>query len=145
MQTWMLWIGGGLVLMAMEALAPGAFMLWLGLAALGTGIAAYLGVEGFALHVIVFAIFSSISVSIGLALRRTVRPTGVNAPGSGLVGRSATVLSFNGGEGRVRLGDSDWPARLVEAGPQPSPMEPLEVVAVDGMVLLVRPHQMTQA
>jgi membrane protein implicated in regulation of membrane protease activity len=61
-----------------------------------------------------------------------------------LVGRPATALSFTGAEGRVRLGDSDWPARLVHGAHTPAPMTALEVVAVDGLVLLVRPSEMTQ-
>ena len=34
------WIVGGLVVAALEMLAPGFFLLWVGLAALGTGVLA---------------------------------------------------------------------------------------------------------
>ena len=114
-------------------------MLWLGIAAVGTGLIGRQVVLGFGQEVIVFAVLSAVSIGIGLLLRRRARPNLVNAPGSGLVGRQATALSFQGSEGRVRLGDSDWPARLASGAVTPQPMATLQVVAVDGMVLLVRP------
>jgi hypothetical protein len=145
MDGWMIWCAGGLVLMALEVHAPGAFMLWIGLAALGTGLVTWGLALPFAGEVSVFAVLTVVLVVLGLALRRHRRPSGINAPGSGLVGRSATALGFVGSEGRVRLGDSDWPARMVEGAGSPAPRQVLEVVAVDGLVLLVRPAEMTQA
>jgi membrane protein implicated in regulation of membrane protease activity len=47
-------------------------------------------------------------------------------------------LGFSGTEGRVRLGDSDWPARLVGAAGVASGVA-LLVEDVDGLTLIVRP------
>ena len=133
----MMWIGAGLVLMVLERALPGAFLLWLGLAAIGTGLLdRALGLD-FASLVMAFAILSAISIALGLALRRRRRPSTINAPGSGLIGREATSLSFTGREGRVRLGDSDWSARLAPGTALNAGR--LVVVAVDGTVLVVRP------
>ena len=140
----LLWMAAGLVMMALELLAPGAFLLWLGIAAVGTGLSSRALALGFSAEVVVFAVLAAVSIGVGLVLRQRVKPSAVNTPGSGLIGRPATALSFRGIEGRVRLGDSDWPARLASGGVSPAPMAALTVVAVDGMVLLVRPVEVAQ-
>ena len=141
-QPGVVWIAAGLVLMASELLLPGAFLLWLGLAGVGTGLVGRVVSLGFAWEVVVFAALTTLSIGGALLLRRRTRPSGVNAPGSGLIGRSVTSLGFDGLEGRVRLGDSDWPARLA-SGELPA-HRALTVVGVDGMVLLVRAAEVTQ-
>lgn len=133
----MLWIGAGLVLMVLELALPGAFLLWLGLAAIGTGLLDRAMELDFASLVVAFGALSAVSIGVGLALRRRPRPGVVNAPGSGLIGREATSLSFAGREGRVRLGDSDWSARLAAGSVLGAGR--LVVVGVEGTVLLVRP------
>ena len=139
------WTAAGLVLVVAEILLPGAFLLWLGIAAIGTGIACRVATLDFATQVVTFAVLAPLSIAVAMTMRRGRLPATVNTPGSGLIGRQATVLSFNGLEGRVRLGDSDWPARLVSGQATPQPQSVLLVVAVDGLVLLVRPADMTQA
>jgi membrane protein implicated in regulation of membrane protease activity len=66
------------------------------------------------------------------------RADSVNAPAQGTVGRPVLAQQFSDGRGRVRLGDSDWQARLAEAGADPVPGTPLTVVGVDGITLVVR-------
>jgi hypothetical protein len=134
------WLMAGLVLMVMEVLAPGAFLIWLGLAAVGTGLVVAVGDVSFAVQVVCFTVLAALTIGLGLSLRRQRRVTGINAPGSGLVGRSALALHFSGREGRVRVGDSDWPARLAEGAEIPPDLARLRVIDVDGMVLVVRPE-----
>ena len=141
----LLWMAAGLVMVVAEILLPGAFLLWLGIAAIGTGLAGQVVALGFATEVVVFAVLAPLSIAVAMTLRRRRLPATVNTPGSGLVGRAATALRFEGVEGRVRLGDSDWPARLVPGALPPAPHAALRVVAVDGLVLLVTPTDMTQA
>jgi hypothetical protein len=138
------WMLAGVVLVVLELILPGAFLLWLGLAAIGTGAICAVAPVGFAVQVVIFAVLAPLSIAWAMTRRRRMRPSNVNTPGSGLVGRSATCIGFAGGEGRVRVGDSDWPARLADAAASPLPDAPLEVVAVDGLVLLVKPAGMTQ-
>jgi membrane protein implicated in regulation of membrane protease activity len=135
----LLWLIVGVVLMALEALAPGAFMVWIGLAAIGTGLATLLAHMDFSAQVVVFAVLALVAIAAGLRLRRRRGPAALNTPGSGLVGRTAHALSVAGQEGRVRMGDSDWQARLAAGADWPDGGAPLEVVAVDGCVLVVRP------
>jgi membrane protein implicated in regulation of membrane protease activity len=77
-------------------------------------------------------------------MRRYAAPPTVNTPQSGLVGRSALNLGFvewvAGGEGRVRVGDTDWPARLADGVARADTSEWLDVVDVMGTVLVVRPR-----
>jgi membrane protein implicated in regulation of membrane protease activity len=123
---------------------PGAFLLGVGLGAILTGLVLDVVTLGFALQVVVFAVFAVLSIGLALRLRQRKKPGTVNTPGSGLVGRVVQPLSHDGREGRVRLGDSDWQARLVEAEHWPQGSATLRVVGVEGTVLLVRP-EMSQA
>ena len=134
----LVWLGAGLALLVAEVLLPGAFLMWIGLAALGTGAAMLLGLTGFGLQVACFAVLTAGSIALGLRLRRPPEQR-VNTPDSGLVGRTAHALAFKGREGRVRLGDSDWPAQLADGAAPPAPDTPLRVVGVNGVVLVVRP------
>ncbi len=132
-----LWLAAGVVLLVLEVIAPGAFMMWLGIAALGTGLLVHYADPSFDWQVVAFAVLSGVGIAAGLWLRRQRRPSSLNTPESGLIGRSARVLSFQGREGRVRLGDSDWSARLSGNAETPLPGVILRVVGVDASVLLV--------
>lgn len=135
----LIWVAVGVVLMALEAAAPGVFLLWLGLAALVAGLLT-LGLSlGFGIQALAFVAAAVISVGIGLRLRHRRRAaTDLNTQSSGLVGRRARALAFEGRIGRVRVGDSDWPARLREGRAEPD--DTLTVVAVEGMTLVVAPE-----
>ncbi len=139
MIDWIVWLAVGLVLLVLEVLAPGVFMMWLGLAALGTGVATLSAGIGFELQVVTFAVLAAISLAVGLRRRR--HPARINTQPAGLAGRPATALTFHGREGRVRVGDSDWAARVPTDVPQPDPGARLRVEGVDGTVLIVRPER----
>ena len=141
MSAGVIWLLAGLALLAVEAFAPGAFMMWLGLAAAGTGAVELLTGIGFETQVLVFAVLAAVAVGVGLKLRRRPVPPAVNTQGSGLVGRTAVALAFRGREGRVRVGDSDWAARLPPGQLEPDPGSMLEVTGVDGTVVVVRPKE----
>lgn len=133
------WIAAGLVLMALEVLWPGAFLIWLGIGALATGLIALAVPMGFVGQASVYVFAALIAVAFGVGLRRLGHPVPeVNTTSSGLVGRRVRALDFKGREGRVRVGDSDWPARLVSG--HAAPEADLTVVAVDGLTLLVCPE-----
>lgn len=139
MSDWIVWLIVGLALLMVEMLAPGVFMMWLGLAAIGTGAVAFAINVGFEFQVAAFAVLSAISLAVGLKLGR--RPAAkVNTQNAGLAGRSATALVFQGREGRVRVGDSDWAARVPSGIAVPEPGARLRVEGVDGTVLIVRPE-----
>jgi membrane protein implicated in regulation of membrane protease activity len=134
------WLLAGLALMLMDSVMPGAFLLWVGLAAILTGLVLDVVSIGFPVQVMTFAVFAVLSIVFALRLRRRRRPSSVNTPGSGLVGRIVQPLSHDGREGRVRLGDSDWSARLIEGADWPGDAARLRVVGVEGTVLIVQPE-----
>ena len=133
------WAVLSLVLIAAETLAPGAFMLWMGLAAgvVFLGVLLVPGVPVLA-QVAAFVVLSFVSIQI---YRRWFRRTGRQSDRPLLNRRAeqniglAVVLdqAISGGRGRVKIGDAYW----VVEGPDLPAGTQVRVVAVDGMVLRV--------
>jgi hypothetical protein len=92
---------------------------------------------GFEVQVITFGVLAAITLTIGLRLRRP-HPV-VRTESGGLIGRPVTALAFQGRDGRVRLGDTDWAARVPEDTASPEPGARLRVTHVEGTVVIVRP------
>lgn len=132
-----IWIVAGLVLAGLEMLAPGVFLLWIGLAAVGTGVVTELSAFGWQAQLVLFIALTAVLVGL-IAVRQKRRPTldPVNAPAAGLIGQTCRAIDFLGHEGRVSLGDGTWPARLTDAT-QPVAGQALRVVGLDGTTLLV--------
>jgi membrane protein implicated in regulation of membrane protease activity len=131
------WMVGGLAVAALEMLAPGVFLLWIGLAALGTGVAAELAALGGEGQLAVFVgLTAALVAAAWQRVRRRVATDAVNAPAAGLIGQTCRALTFRDGEGRVALGDGTWQARLAEGG-EPAEGAALKVVGLDGTTLLV--------
>lgn len=137
MTGWIIWLAAGLGLLILEMLLPGVFMMWLGIAACGAGLLTFAFQFGFEAQVVSFGVLAAISLTVGLRLRRPRQV--VHTEREGLIGRPATALVFQGRDGRVRLGDSDWPARVSKDVAPPDPGARLRVAQVDGTILIVRP------
>ena len=60
-----IWMTGGVILCALEAMAPGMFLLWLGVAAIATGLVMSFAALTFAWSLLVFCAFAVVSVIIG--------------------------------------------------------------------------------
>jgi membrane protein implicated in regulation of membrane protease activity len=145
MMAWIASLGGwgwlilGLLLIGGELLAPGIFLLWLGLAALVTG--AVVGLTGMAWQgaLLVFAALSLASVLAGRVLtrRKGEEPdiaAGLNDRGRQLIGKVFTLeATMAGGEGRIRVGDSSWRV----TGPELLAGTQIRVVRVEGATLVV--------
>jgi membrane protein implicated in regulation of membrane protease activity len=140
MDPGLIWILAGLGLLGAEMLVPGAYLLWIGLAAVGTGLLLLVAAPGFGTSVAVFVMLTAAGILVALRLkRRGGAARRVNAPEAGLAGRQASVIAVEGASLRVRLGDSDWPARLPHGAAMPEPGALVRVEAVDGVVLVVAP------
>lgn len=111
-----LWLTVGVALCAAEMVVPGVFLMWLGIAALLTGLAAFLLPIGVAIQLVLFAVLALVCVFFGR------RWTGSNVIPSDdpllndrlarLVGETAvTVTAIIDGQGRIRVGDSEWLAQ----------------------------------
>lgn len=137
MQPGIWWLVAGVVLLVLEVFAPGVYLMWLGLAAIGTGGVTLWFEPGIGWQVVAYAIFAAITLSAGLRLRGSRRAAQLNTAQAGLVGRSARILTADATGIRVRVGDSDWAARLAHGVAMPAPGAVLRIVGVDGTTLVV--------
>lgn len=136
----LIWILVGVLLLGAEAILPGVYLLWIGLAALGTGLALLVWTFGFGTATALFLGLLAIGIGASLMIKRRVGPPSqINAPETGLAGRQAVVTAIEGHALRVRLGDSDWAARLPRGAAFPVAGDIVRVQAVDGTVLVVTP------
>ncbi len=141
MEPGLIWILLGLAALGGEMLLPGVYLFWAGLAAVGTGLVLLYAPLSFGGAVAVFLLMLAIGVAASIWLKRRRGPAQrVNAPEAGLAGRQGVLLAGEGPGLRVRLGDSDWPARLPRGVTMPAPGTVVRVEAVDGTVLVVRPE-----
>jgi membrane protein implicated in regulation of membrane protease activity len=137
-----LWGIGGLILLIAEMIAPGFFLIFIGIAAILTGIVTLLFGLALPVQLLVFVIAAAIAVLVGR--RRYEEPPNVeldarlNDPGRRLEGKLASVVAaIDEHGGRVRFGDSEWSAR---GGPA-QPGERVRIVSVDGNALIVEPEK----
>ncbi|MFG1187252.1 MULTISPECIES: NfeD family protein [Xanthobacter] len=136
---WAWFVLGGVLLVA-EIAAPGAFLLWLGLAALVTGAVAYTVALAWQVEVLVFAALAVVAVLVGRRVspapgKASDRPF-LNRRPEGFVGRVFTLdAPILGGVGRVRIDDTVW---RVE-GPDIAAGHDVRVTGTDGATLKVEP------
>ena len=135
------WGGLALLLIAAETLAPGVFMLWLGLAA-AVVFALLLVVPGIPpiWQAIAFVLLAFVSIMVYVKFfRDKERPSDqplLNRRAEQLIGRVVTLeQAISAGVGRAKVDDAFW----VVAGPDLPAGTPVRVVAVDGMTLKVQP------
>jgi membrane protein implicated in regulation of membrane protease activity len=141
MDPGLIWILLGLAVLGGEMMLPGVYLLWVGIAAIGTGLLLMVTATSFGGAVAVFLALLASGVATSFWLKRRRGPAQrVNAPEAGLAGRQGVVLEAEGPGLRVRLGDSDWPARLPRGVLAPEAGAVVRVEAVDGTVLVVRPE-----
>ncbi len=134
---WDWFIAGGLLLVV-EALAPGVFMFWLGLAAMLVGAISSFVDLSWQAQFILFSAFSVAMIPIWRRLSRQV-PTDTDQPflnrrAEALVGRVFTLEKpIVDGAGTVRIDDSVWriTGADVPAGRR------IKVVGVEGTALHV--------
>jgi inner membrane protein len=111
------WMALGLVLLALEIMVPGFFLLWIGIAAVLVGTLALIigDAGGFTWHVqvLLFLVLSLVSAYIGK--RIMAKGDGIseqpmlNQISEQLVGRTGTLTEpIINSRGRVRLGDTQW-------------------------------------
>lgn len=134
---WNWFILGGILLVA-EVLAPGAAMLWLGMAALLTGFVALLIVLSIPIQI---AVFGGLSLA-ALLVWRKLRHRADNETDAPFLNRRADILigrefslaePISNGHGAVKIDDSRW--RI--SGPDLPGGARVRVVGVDGSTLKV--------
>ncbi len=136
-----IWASLSVALFAAEALAPGAFMLWMGFAATAVFLLVW-AVEGMSVlaQVILFIVLSFGSIQIYRTWfrqrdRHSDQPR-LNRRAYQLIGRVVVLdQGIANGIGRARIDDAFW----VVAGVDLPAGSAVRVVAVDGMTLKVQP------
>ncbi len=133
-----IWAIVGLVLLIAEVVAPGFFLVFLGVAAIATGAFTLLFDLGLSAQLVLFVIYTALAVMIGK--RWYAEPDhanqsiGLNDPSERMVGKSVLVVDpVDEHGGRVRVGDGEWSAR---GGPAAAG-DRVRVIAVDGNCLMV--------
>ncbi len=135
------WAVVTLLLFAAEAMAPGAFMLWLGIAS----VVVFLGVLlvpveiPILVQVAAFIVLSFVSIQVYRKWFRKFEPQSdrphLNQRANSLVGHVTPLeQAIVNGHGRVQIADAYWEVQ----GPDLAAGTPVRVVAVDGMTLKVQ-------
>ena len=141
--THYLWWMLALVLIALEVVLPGYFMLWIGIAAGVTGVLMLLMPElSFLAQAIAFAVLAFASCAVywyGLRPRlQRDRPGSerLNRRGEQMIGQRYVLIEpIINGRGKARVGDGQW----LVSGPDLPLGSIVEVLGVDGTTLRVRP------
>lgn len=135
---WWHWCAGGLLLIGLETIAPGVFLLWIGLGAVTTGsIVALTGIESWEIECLIFVPLTFAFLFLGRKYIRKAAPSDDNTLNRRLVsyiGREAEVVQpIINGKGRIRLGDTLW---IVQGRDCPAGTR-VRVTGVDGSELIV--------
>jgi membrane protein implicated in regulation of membrane protease activity len=134
------WLTAGVALGILELLAPGFFLVWIGAAAVATGVVVALIPLPLAYQLGLFVVFAFAAVFAGrLHYARNPVPTSdpnLNARASRLIGQTVVVESaIENGKGRVVVGDGVWNAR----GPDVPAGASVVIISADGTCLTVEP------
>jgi len=136
--TWN-WLIFGVVLMALELIAPGVFLFWLGLAALLTGLMSFAFTPSWQVQILMFAIFAAAAVPLWRRVARSNTAVSASNPflnkrADALVGRVFTLEKpIVDGAGTVRIDDTVWRV----AGPDAPAGSRVKIVQADGASLTV--------
>ena len=139
-----IWIALGIALIAAEVFAPGAVLLWFGVAAILTGLVEMSFEPSLDYQLLFFSIVAVVlTVSFKLWQRRhppatpaSESGTALNRPGSEQIGRTLVLAeAISNGVGRVKVADSSWRC----SGPDAPAGAQVRVVDVQSGTLIVEP------
>jgi membrane protein implicated in regulation of membrane protease activity len=142
-----IWLIGGVVLLVAEVVAPGFFLMFIGAAAIATGLAALALPIGLPLQLALFAVLAFIVTKVGGRRAYASRYDHSSDPllndrASRLIGRVVVVVeAIDAHGGRVRVGDSEWTAR----GRPAAVGERVRIVDVEGNCLKVEAEHVLPA
>jgi hypothetical protein len=136
--TWN-WLVFGIILMALELVAPGVFLFWLGLASLLVGLVSFAIHPSWQTQLLMFAVFAALAVPLWRRLARGNSAASktnpfLNKRADALVGRVFTLEKpIIDGSGTVRIDDTIWRV----AGPDIPAGSRVKIVQADGASLTV--------
>jgi membrane protein implicated in regulation of membrane protease activity len=134
---WNWFIVGG-ILLAIEVMAPGSFMLWLGLSALLVGVISLVIDWPWQAQFVAFAFFAIVSIPIWHRVGRRMGKAGdqpfLNRRHEALVGRVFMLeRPIVNGAGTIRVGDTVWRV----TGPDQPAGNRVKITGSDGGTLMV--------
>jgi inner membrane protein len=132
------WLIGGVLLCAAEALAPGLFLLWLGVAAIATGLLLVAFNLSFAWSLMMFGALAVAAVLIGRKFYGSVEKDSdqpfLNRRAEAMIGRTFVLAQpIKAGEGQLIISDTHWRVR----GPDMPAGVKVRVTAVEEATFLV--------
>jgi membrane protein implicated in regulation of membrane protease activity len=136
--TWN-WLIFGFILMALELLAPGVFLFWLGLAALLVGLLSFAINPSWQAQLLMFAVLAVAAVPLWRRVALSNKAVSKSNPflnkrADALVGRVFTLEKpIIDGSGTVRIDDTIWRV----AGPDTPAGSRVRIVQADGASLTV--------
>lgn len=133
-----LWVAAAGLLAVAELIVPGVFLVWIAAAAGLAGLATLAFDLPVTWQLILFGLFSIASVLVGrYVYKASPQPSAdplLNERASRLIGRTVTVThAIHDGQGRVRVGDSEWIARGHDAPAGAA----VRVIAAEGTCLII--------
>ena len=135
------WLTFGLVLMILELVIPGTFIIWFGLGAVATGIVCALIPLSVSGQIATFSICSMVSVFFGFFIYKKI--FGVNKDvgqqdkigAQRYIGQSFKVVeAIEDGKGKIAVGDTVW---LAKSSRDIAKGQRAKVVGVKGTILIV--------
>ena len=134
------WFIAGAIFLLLEILAPGTFMLWLGLSSLLVGVISLAVEWPWQFQLVAFAVFALASIPLWRRIAHRVEKPGdqpfLNRRADAFVGRVFTLEKpIVSGSGTVRIDDTIW--RLT--GPDCPGGARVKVVRADAATLVVEP------
>jgi len=137
-----LWMIGGVLLLIAELIAPGFSLIFIGAAAIATGLLSLaIGLPA-TLQLAAFAVLAFLTARVGSRRFYASRYDHSSDPllndrAARLLGKVVVVVSpVDSHGGRVRVGDSEWSARGIPAGIG----ERVRIVDIEGNCLKVEPE-----
>jgi membrane protein implicated in regulation of membrane protease activity len=135
------WVVAGLLLLALELVAPGGVLIWLGGAALATGGLALLIDIYWPLQFVLFGVLALLSIWLWLRTRSQDKPSEapfLNRRAERFIGQEVVLSEpIRDGQGRLALDDTTWGV----TGPDLAAGTRVRVVDAVGTVLKVEAIQ----
>ena len=132
------WIIAGLILLGLELVMPGGYLLWMGIAGVLTGGLVFFQPIAWPLQWLIFGVLSLVSILVWVRVTRQRETVSdhpfLNRRGESFVGQDFVLdQPIAGGFGRLALGDTIWRV----AGPDLHAGQRIRIVGSEGAVLRV--------
>jgi inner membrane protein len=144
--TWLLdvgpyhWLALAALLIGIEMVMPTQYLIWPGIAAIVTGLVAFIVALGWPGQFAIFAVLSIVLVVGSHYMPKRVASvvSGLNQRTDQIVGRTAIVVEdFRNGQGAVTVGDTRWSAQSTDGSDFPAGTR-VEVIAAESTLLKVK-------